>query len=81
MQGALFHIHEEAPEKNRLEPLKIKGVTALIGLFVSNVDDVTQNCIKAGAIEISAPQDFDYGYRQAGLKGPFGHYWLIQQKI
>jgi PhnB protein len=37
--------------------------------------------LNAGAIEISAAQDYEYGYRQGILKDPFGHYWQIQKRI
>ena len=40
-----------------------------------------QKAIQAGASEINAPEDHDYGYRQGMFKDPFGHYWQIQKKI
>jgi PhnB protein len=50
-------------------------------LFVSDVDEVMSNAIRAGAVEISPAQDYEYGYRQGTIKDPFGHYWQIQKKI
>ena len=79
--GALFHLHETMPWFDSLEPKQAKGVTAVIGLFVPNVDEVMQKAIEAGATEISAVTDHDYGYRQGMFKDPFGHYWQIQKKI
>ncbi|WP_235552554.1 VOC family protein [Niabella agricola] len=40
-----------------------------------------KHAIRAGAEEISPAQDYDYGYRQATIKDPFGHYWQLQRKI
>ena len=66
---------------NALEHLSAKGVTAVIGLFVPDVDEVMHKAIQVGAIEINPAEDHDYGYRQGMFKDPFGHYWQIQKKI
>lgn len=77
--GAIFHIHETM--RNALEPISAKGVTSIIGMFVSNVEDVMKKACEAGAIEISPVTDYDYGYRQGMFKDPFGHVWQIQKRI
>jgi PhnB protein len=77
--GAIFHVHETMGDA--LEPISAKGVTAVIGLFVNEVEDVMQKAIQAGAILIHPTTDHDYGYRQGMFKDPFGHYWQIQKKI
>ncbi|MCE7065220.1 glyoxalase/bleomycin resistance/extradiol dioxygenase family protein [Dyadobacter sp. CY326] len=79
INGAIFHLHETMREA--LEPISAKGVTAIIGLFVANVDAVMNKAIQAGATEISPTTDHDYGYRQGMFKDPFGHYWQIQKRI
>jgi PhnB protein len=81
IDGAIFHIHEITSKQYFFSPDKNSGTTICIGLFVSDVDKVMSHAIKAGAIEISPPQDYEYGYRQAKIKDPFGHYWQIQKKI
>ncbi|MBA4144432.1 MAG: VOC family protein [Cytophaga sp.] len=79
LNGAVFHLHETM--RGALEPVKANGVTAIIGLFVPNVDEVMAQAIKAGATEVNPPTDYDYGYRQGMFKDPFGHYWQVQKKI
>ncbi len=79
INGAVFHLHETMREA--LEPVSAKGVTAVIGLFVPDVEDVMRKAIEAGATEINPVVDHDYGYRQGMFKDPFGHYWQIQKKI
>jgi len=79
IDGAIFHVHEIM--RNALEPISAKGVTAVIGLFVSDVAEVMNKAIQAGAIEINPTTDHEYGYRQGMFKDPFGHYWQIQKKI
>ncbi len=80
IEGALFHLHE-VTKSYFFSPRKYNGTTAIIGLFVADVDAVFNSAIKAGATEISPAKDYEYGYRQAEIKDPFGHHWLIQKKI
>lgn len=77
----IFHLHEERPNKGQLEPVKVKGVTTLIGLFVADVDAVMNSALQAGATLLSRAQDYDYGYRQGNILDPFGHQWMIEMKI
>jgi PhnB protein len=81
INGTIFHLHEEGPQKGRLEPNKVKGITTLIGLFVEDVDLYMNNALKAGATLLSPAQDYDYGYRQGDILDPFGHQWMIEKKI
>ena len=81
IDGAIFHIHEITAKTYFFSPEKNNGSTICIGLFASDVDQVMIRAIKAGAIEINAAQDYEYGYRQGTIKDPFGHYWQIQKKI
>ncbi|MEO5996134.1 MAG: VOC family protein [Chitinophagaceae bacterium] len=81
IDDAVFHLHEEKPGVGQFEPTKINGVTALIGLFVNDVDKIISNAVNAGATVINPAQDYDYGYRQGEIRDPFGHVWLIQKKI
>lgn len=81
INGALFHIHETMNWLNALEPITAGGVTAVIGLFVPDVDSFISNAIFVGATAIKPAIDHDYGYRQGIFKDPFGHYWQIQKKI
>jgi PhnB protein len=81
IDGAIFHIHEITAKPYFFSPSKNNGSTICIGLFVPDVDQVMSKAIKAGAIEISPAQDYEYGYRQGKIKDPFGHYWQIQKRI
>jgi len=81
INGALFHLHEETSKKSMNSPLRHNSTTTLIGLFVPDVDAFMSRAIKAGAIELSPAQSYDYGYRQGEIQDPFGHVWLIEMKI
>jgi PhnB protein len=81
IHGALFHLHEQGTGSDTFDPDRYNGTTTLIGLFVPDVHAIMEKAMAAGAIEIEAVQDYDYGYRQGQLKDPFGHHWLIQMKL
>lgn len=80
INGAIFHVHE-VTQPYFFIPEKHHGTTAIIGLFVADVDSVMDQAIQAGAIEISPAKDYEYGYRQGEIQDPFGHRWLIEKKI
>jgi PhnB protein len=81
IDGAIFHLHEESLKSGLFDPTKHDGTTTIIGLFVSDVNLFMKRAIAEGATEISPVQDYDYGYRQGKVKDPFGHQWMIEQKI
>ncbi|HZI68559.1 MAG TPA: VOC family protein [Hanamia sp.] len=80
IDGTIFHLHE-VTKPYFFSPDKHNGTTAIIGLFVPDVDAVMNRAIAAGAEEISAAKDYEYNYRQGEIKDPFGHHWLIEKKI
>jgi len=81
IQDALFHIHEEKRIAQQLSPASANGSTILIGIFVQDVDACLEKAMAAGAQLIHPAQSYDYGYRQAEIKDPFGHLWLIEKEI
>ena len=81
IDGAMFHFHEESWDNSTFSPGKYNGVTAIIGLMVSDVDAVMAKAVAAGATVISAAQSYDYGYRQGTIADPLGHEWLIEMVI
>jgi PhnB protein len=80
INGAIFHLHE-VTKPYFFSPEKYNGTTAIIGLFVPDVDAVMKTAIAAGATEVNTAKNYDYGYRQGEIQDPFGHHWLIQQKL
>jgi PhnB protein len=79
IDGAIFHLHETM--RDALEPVSANGVTAVVGLFVEDVQEVFNRDISAGAIVVTPVTDHDYGYRQGMVRDPFGHLWQIQKRI
>lgn len=74
LQGALFHLHEGAPET-------AGGTTVELGLFLDDPDSLMDRALAAGARLIQPMKDFEYGYRQGAFEDPFGHHWTLQKKL
>jgi len=80
IDGAIFHVHELS-QPQYLTPAKAGGFTALIGLFVPDVDAAVQRAVGAGARLVNPPKDYEPFYRQSDIVDPFGHLWKIEKKI
>lgn len=55
------------------------GVKPSVGLhiYVQDVDTTVKQAVDAGAELIQPAQDMFYGDRQATIKDPFGHIWML----
>lgn len=79
--GAIYQLHESRPDAGQLHPSVAGGTTVLVGLFVDDVDAVVDRAVSAGAELVSEPTTYDYGYRQAKIRDPFGHIWMIEEEV
>jgi PhnB protein len=77
VNGARFVVADEAPEYDNNSPETLGGSAVRIGLQVDDPDEVARVAIAAGATEIYAVADQDYGYRLGRIADPFGHHWEI----
>lgn len=64
VNGTIFHVHENTSRLNLLDPANGKSSSAVIGLFVDDVQAYMERALAAGATEISPTTDYDYGYRR-----------------
>ena len=75
-------MHENnRPHDGQLLPQSVKGVTCLIGLFVDDVEFYLQRTFKNGAQPIMPTTHFDYHYRQAEIKDPFGMFGFFRKNL
>ncbi len=58
-------------------PVTLGGVSVGIHLFVAEADVVHHRAVSAGAEELQAPRDMDYGLRSSILRDPYGHVWVL----
>ena len=56
---------------------RAQATSAMLHVYVPNVDAVYQKALKAGATSLSEPADQFYGDRSGGVKDPAGNTWHI----
>jgi len=79
IDGAIFRLHEEGAKS--VSPEKADTTTVTIALTQDDVHAVVEQAVAAGATVLSPVTDYEYGYRQADLKDPFGHRWTIEKLL
>jgi PhnB protein len=56
-------------------------VTTIMETYWPDVDSVWERAVKAGATVIYPLEDQFYGDRAGRLRDPFGHQWILSQRI
>jgi PhnB protein len=62
-------------------PTTLGGSAVIMALDVDDADAVAEAMRRAGASVIYPIQDWDYGERGGRLADPYGHLWMIAQRI
>jgi PhnB protein len=62
-------------------PTSLSGNPVIIAVDVDNADAVGDAMVAAGATVVYPIQDWPYGERGGRLADPFGHLWMISQKL
>ncbi len=65
------------PEITSGSPQKLGGVTAIMDLFVDDVDEAFARALAAGGRPLGPVQDAFYGDRVGMCVDPFGHIWSM----
>lgn len=79
--SAVIMVSDEYPEKGIMSPASLDGTGVGIYLQVNDVDAIHQAGVQHGATSLMEPADQFYGERAAKLRDPWGHEWLLSQKI
>jgi PhnB protein len=78
---ATLMLVDEHPEYGIRSPLAFGGTGTRIHLHVDDVDALTTRAVEAGATVLMAPTDQGHGERQAKIRDPFGHEWLLGHQL
>ncbi|HZB27726.1 MAG TPA: VOC family protein [Gemmatimonadales bacterium] len=78
---ATLMLADEHPEYGIRSPQAFGGTGTSIHLHVDDVDALTARAVEAGATVLKPPTDESHGERQARLRDPFGHEWLLGHQI
>jgi PhnB protein len=78
--GAAFSLTEEARAYNSVAPPSLGGSPVVLQLRVADADVAFERMCSAGATVVFPIVEF-CGERMARLRDPYGHVWLIAQRI
>lgn len=78
---ALFYLSDEARDWHNHAPSSLGGSPVILRLEVADVDAVAARMQAAGATVIFPVADQFYGERAGRLRDPFGHIWLLSQRL
>jgi PhnB protein len=79
--GMPFGVATEAPQLGTPSPETAGATTVRVSLHVDDPDAAAAKAVAAGATEMFPVADQPYGLRQGRVVDPFGHHWLIANKI
>lgn len=80
INDSVFWLGDEEPEYNNLSPQTIGDTAVRIILTADDPDNIFNNALKAGAIQI-CPITTEEFWRIGKLKDPFGHIWEIGKPL
>ena len=78
---ATVMLSDEYPEHGIYSPLQFGGTGSCLHLHVDNADALVERAVAAGATVLMPATDQFYGERSAKLLDPYGHQWLLGQRI
>lgn len=79
--GSVVMLADEMPEYGNVGPRTLGATTVRFKLGTDDVDALFAQAVEAGAKAIIHPSDQFYGYRDARIEDPYGHIWVLSQKI
>lgn len=77
----LVMLADEYPELGIRGPRSVGGTTLSISLQVDDADRAIAQAVACGAEVIRPIEDMFFGDRSGTVRDPFGHEWIIGQKI
>lgn len=80
INGALLMISDEYPQYNKT-PESLGGVSAKFMIACADVEAAFARAVDAGATVVIPLNTQFYGHRDGRLRDPFGHEWLLSQKV
>jgi PhnB protein len=78
---ARLFLSDEHPEIGVRSPRTLGGTPVTLHLEVPDVDAAFSRAVAAGATALAEPEDQPYGHRQGTLEDPFGHRWMLSQRL
>jgi len=80
IEGQVFMLGDEMPPHSQ-SPQTLGGITTRFVLMVPDSDAAYERALAAGAATVMPPTDMFYGFRNACVRDPFGHTWMLQHEM
>ena len=74
-------LSDEYPEIHVLSPTTLGGTSVALHLEVDDVDAVHARAVAAGAATLREPEEQFHGNRNAVVRDPFGHRWMLSTPV
>jgi PhnB protein len=81
VNGASFYMADEFPEFGVVSPQTLGNTPVSLYLEVGDVDDLHTRAVAGGSVSLQEPGDQPHGSRLATIVDPFGHRWMLSQRI
>ncbi|MFP5322478.1 MAG: VOC family protein [Acidimicrobiia bacterium] len=78
---ARFMLSDEHPALGVVSPRTLGGTATAIHLEVADVDATYRRAVEQGATAMREPADQPHGARHGVLLDPFGHRWMLSQRL
>ena len=79
--GSVIMLADEYPDFGAISPDTLGGTPVTLHLSTGALTGEVSRAVAAGATVLRAPTDQSFGERNALLLDPFGHRWMLAQKI
>ncbi|MEL6187200.1 MAG: VOC family protein [Myxococcota bacterium] len=79
--SARLLLSDEFPQIGVVGPLRQEGHSVSLLLYVDDVDATVARALEAGFTQEGETKDEFFGDRAAKLQDPFGHRWMVHQKV
>lgn len=79
--GCRMLLAQSNPDFGNVCPRDLGGTPVRLNLEVDDVDAAVQKAVDTGANLVIPVSDQFYGYRSGRIEDPFGHQWILSQKI
>jgi PhnB protein len=79
--AAVIMLADESSERGIQSPLAFGGAGSFLHLHVSDVDELTNRAVAAGAKILVEPKTQFYGERTSKVIDPYGHVWMLGSHV
>ena len=81
IEGIRLMLADEMPSISSASPATLGATSVVLDLHVESSDEIFARALEAGAEQIYPLADQFYGDRAGRVRDPFGHHWIIGNRI